>query len=421
MISIPYGKGQLCWEFPYDGLLTSRVDQLKSEKTGQELVEEAMAHPIGSPTLRELAVGKKSCTIIISDHTRPVPSRDILPPVLRQLRQGSPDIAVTLLVATGFHRLTTKEELTAKLGEEIASAETIRVHDAFDPDSNVQIGILPSGAPLVIDRAAVETDLLISEGFIEPHFFAGFSGGRKSVLPGVCDKTTVLGNHCGQFIASPFARTGVLEGNPLHTDMVAAAEMAKLAFIVNVVIDEGKKTVAAFAGDFRQAHEAGTAFLRQYCEVEAIPGDIVVTSNGGAPLDQNIYQSVKGLTAAEASAKEGAVLIMCAQLADGTGGQGFYTSLRDCESPEAHFAQCAATPQNETIPDQWESQILARILMKHRVIYVSRPEMEQTLREMKLEYAPTLEAALTMAKADKGENASITVIPNGISVIVKEK
>ena len=421
MISIPYGKGQLSWELPYDGLLTSRVDQLKSEKTGQELVEEAMAHPIGSPTLRELAVGKKSCTIIISDHTRPVPSRDILPPVLRQLRQGSPDIAVTLLVATGFHRLTTKEELTAKLGEEITSAETIRVHDAFDPDSNVQIGILPSGAPLVIDRAAVETDLLISEGFIEPHFFAGFSGGRKSVLPGVCDKTTVLGNHCGQFIASPFARTGVLEGNPLHTDMVAAAEMAKLAFIVNVVIDEGKKTVAAFAGDFRQAHEAGTAFLRQYCEVEAIPGDIVVTSNGGAPLDQNIYQSVKGLTAAEASAKEGAVLIMCAQLADGTGGQGFYTSLRDCESPEAHFAQCAATPQNETIPDQWESQILARILMKHRVIYVSRPEMEQTLREMKLEYAPTLEAALTMAKADKGENASITVIPNGISVIVKEK
>ena len=421
MISIPYGKGQLSWELPYDGLLTSRVDQLKSEKTGRELVEEAMAHPIGTPTLRELAVGKKSCTIIISDHTRPVPSRDILPPMLRQLRQGNPDIQITLLVATGFHRLTTKEELTAKLGEEIASAETIRVHDAFDPDSNVQIGILPSGAPLVIDRAAVETDLLISEGFIEPHFFAGFSGGRKSVLPGVCDKTTVLGNHCGQFIASPFARTGVLEGNPLHTDMVAAAEMAKLAFIVNVVIDEGKKTVAAFAGDFRQAHEAGTAFLRQYCEVEAIPGDIVVTSNGGAPLDQNIYQSVKGLTAAEASAKEGAVLIMCAQLADGTGGQGFYTSLRDCESPEDHFAQCAATPQNETIPDQWESQILARILMKHRVIYMSRPEMEQTLREMKLEYAPTLEAALTMAKADKGENASITVIPNGISVIVKEK
>ena len=421
MISIPYGRGQLSWDFPCDGLLTSRVDALKSDKTGRELVEAAMANPIGSPRLSQLAAGKKTCTVIISDHTRPVPSRDILPPMLRALREGNPDIQITLLVATGFHRLTTKAELAAKLGEEIASSETIRVHDAFDPDSNVQIGILPSGAPLVIDRAAVETDLLVSEGFIEPHFFAGFSGGRKSVLPGVCDKTTVLGNHCGKFIASPYARTGVLEGNPLHADMVAAAEMAKLAFIVNVVIDEEKKTVAAFAGDFRQAHEAGTAFLRQYCEVEAIPGDIVVTSNGGAPLDQNTYQSVKGLTAAEASAKEGAVLIMCAELADGTGGEGFYTSLRDCESPRAHFERCAATPQNQTIPDQWESQILCRILMKHRVIFVSRPEMETTLREMKLDYAPTLEAALAMAKADKGENASITVIPNGISVIVKEK
>lgn len=419
MISIPYGKSHISCDLPYNALLTSRVDQLKSEKSGLQLVEEAMAHPIGSPALSELAVGKNRCTIIISDHTRPVPSRDILPPMLRQLRQGNPDIAITLLVATGFHRLTTKEELTAKLGEEIAGTETIVVHDAFDPGRNVQIGVLPSGAPLVIDRAAVETDLLVSEGFIEPHFFAGFSGGRKSVLPGVCDKTTVLGNHCGEFIASPYARTGILEDNPLHTDMVAAAKMSKLAFIVNVVVDEEKKTVAAFAGDFQKAHEAGTRFLRQYCEVQAVPGDIVVTSNGGAPLDQNIYQSVKGLTAAEASAKEGAVLIMCAYLADGTGGEGFYQSLKTCESPAAHFAQCAATPQDQTIPDQWESQILARILMKHRIIFVSRPEMAQTLREMKLDYAPNLPTALSMARKDRGDDATLTIIPNGISVIVK--
>ena len=303
MISIPYGKTHLTYPYPYNGLLTSRVDQLKSSKPGRQLVEEAMAHPIGSRPLWELAAGKKTCTIIISDHTRPVPSKDILPPMLAQLRRGNPDIQVTLLVATGFHRPTTTLELEAKLGPEIAGREKILVHDAFDPVSNVEIGILPSGAPLVLDRAAVETDLLIAEGFIEPHFFAGFSGGRKSVLPGVCDKTTVLGNHCGEFIASPYARTGILEGNPLHTDMVAAAEMAKLKFIVNVIIDDDKKTVAAFAGDFRAAHEAGVAFLRPYCEVKAVPGDIVITSNGGAPLDQNIYQSVKGLTAAEASAR----------------------------------------------------------------------------------------------------------------------
>ena len=418
-IAIPYGKGHLACDIQPNGLLVSRIDQLKSEKSGLEIVEQAMENPIGSKPLQELAVGKKTCTIIISDHTRPVPSRDILPPMLKALRQGNPEIEITLLVATGFHRLTTKAELVNKLGQEIAENEKIVVHDAFNAGSNVEIGILPSGAPLVIDRMAVETDLLVSEGFIEPHFFAGFSGGRKSVLPGVCDKTTVLGNHCGEFIASPYARTGILENNPLHTDMVAAAEMAKLQFIVNVVIDDDKKTVAAFAGCFRQAHQAGTDFLRPYCEVQAVPGDIVITSNGGAPLDQNIYQSVKGLTAAEASAKEGAVLIMCAALADGTGGEGFYTSLRDCESPKAHFEQCVATPQSETIPDQWESQILARILMKHRVIFVSRPEMEKTLREMKLDYAPDLNTAIAMAKEEKGENATVTLIPNGISVIVK--
>lgn len=418
MIPIPYGKTHIACEIPANAVLTSRIEELASSRSGLELVEEAMANPIGSSPLEELAAGKKTCTIIISDHTRPVPSRDILPPMLKALRKGNPDIAITLLVATGFHRPTTTAELEAKLGPEIAGKEKIIVHDAFDPVSNMEIGVLPSGAPLVIDRAAVETELLVSEGFIEPHFFAGFSGGRKSVLPGVCDAVTVLGNHCGEFIASPYARTGILEGNPLHIDMVAAAELAKLQFIVNVVINDEKKTVAAFAGDFRAAHAAGVAFLRPYCQVSAVPGDIVITSNGGAPLDQNIYQSVKGLTAAEASAKKGAVLIMCADLADGTGGEGFYQSLKNCETPAAHFAQCAATPQNQTIPDQWESQILARILMKHRVIFVSRPEMEQTLREMKLEYAPDLETAVAMAKQDKGENAQITMIPNGISVMV---
>ena len=420
MIAIPYGKSHLDVAFPYNGLLTSRVDELKSDRTGRELVEEAMASPMGTPTLAALAAGKKRCTIIISDHTRPVPSRDILPPMLAQLRQGNPEIRVTLLVATGFHRLTTTAELEAKLGKEIAGSEKIVVHDAFDPESNVQIGVLPSGAPLVIDRLAAETDLLVSEGFIEPHFFAGFSGGRKSVLPGICDQVTVLGNHCSRFIDSQYARTGILRNNPLHRDMLAAAHMAKLAYIVNVVIDEDKNPVAAFAGEMEQAHEAGCDFLSRYCEVRAAPADIVITSNGGAPLDQNIYQCVKGLTAAEASAKEGAVLIMCAGLADGHGGEGFYRSLCDCESPDALYQSIMATPQNETIPDQWESQILARILMKHRVIFVSPHEREALLREMKLDWAPDLDTAIAMAREEKGADALVTVIPNGVSVIVKK-
>lgn len=420
MIAIPYGKSHLDVAFPYNGLLTSRVDELKSDRTGRELVEEAMASPMGTPGLAALAAGKKRCTIIISDHTRPVPSRDILPPMLAQLRQGNPEIQVTLLVATGFHRLTTTAELEAKLGKEIAGSEKIVVHDAFDPESNVQIGILPSGAPLVIDRTAVDTDLLIAEGFIEPHFFAGFSGGRKSILPGVCDKTTVLGNHCGAFIASPYARTGILEGNPLHRDMVAAAEMAKLAYIVNVVIDEEKKVAAAFAGDPFQAHETGCAFLKGYCRVKPQrKGDIVITSNGGAPLDQNMYQSVKGLSAAEAAAAPGAVLIISSRCNDGTGGESFYHALHDCDTLENLMKRILATPMDKTDPDQWEYQILCRMMLKHRIIFVSDPSMQKTVEEMKLEYAPDLNTALDRAYADKGRDAHLVVIPNGISVIVE--
>lgn len=382
------------------------------------MVREALASPIGSKGLEELARGAHGCTIIISDHTRPVPSRDILPPVLETLRRVNPGIKIILLVATGFHRGTTPEELRQKLGDELMARETVIVHDCRDEQANVRIGVLPSGAPLGINRLAVETDLLISEGFIEPHFFAGFSGGRKSVLPGVCDQATVLGNHCSRFIDSEFARAGILDGNPIHRDMVAAARLANLAFVVNVVIDEEKRTAAAFAGDMEKAHEAGCGFLRRYCAVKAEPADIVVTSNGGAPLDQNIYQCVKGLTAAEASAKDGAVLIICAGLADGHGGEGFFRTLRDCESPAALYAGIMATPQERTIPDQWESQILARILMRHRVIFVAPERQKGLLHDMKLDWAKDLSSAMEMAKNETGPDASVTVIPNGVSVIV---
>lgn len=418
MVHIPYGKTVIDSDENGAAVLTSSIGELKAAGSGSAIVREAMEHPIDSPHLSELAKGKRNCVIIISDHTRPVPSRDIIPNMLRELREGNPDIEVTLLVATGFHRPTSTTELEAKLGKEIMDECRIFVHDCRDKASNVQIGVLPSGAPCVIDRLAAETELLIAEGFIEPHFFAGFSGGRKSVLPGVSDRVTVLGNHCSKFIDSPRSRTGILDGNPIHADMIAAARMAKLAYIVNVVIDEDKKTVAAFAGNFETAHRRGCDFLMGYCHVKPKPADIVITSNGGAPLDQNLYQCVKSMTAAEASCREGGAIIVCAECADGHGGEGFYNSLKDCESAAALYAQFMATPQDKTLPDQWESQILARILMHHPVIFVSRPEMKEMIEEMKMHYAPTLDEAVSMAKSWGLEN--VTVIPNGVSVVVRE-
>lgn len=418
MLQIPYGTTSIEFDETGASVLASKISELKAEGNGLSIVKAAMENPIDSPGLSVLAKGKKTCVIIISDHTRPVPSKDILPNMFAELREGNPDIDITLLVATGFHRPTTTEELRGKLGNDIYENTKIVVHDCRDAGSNVQVGILPSGAPCVIDKLAAEADLLVAEGFIEPHFFAGFSGGRKSVLPGICDQVTVLGNHCSRFIDSEFSRTGILDGNPMHEDMLAAARLAKLQYIVNVVIDEDKKTVAAFAGNYVTAHRAGCDFLLSYAKVKPAYADIVITSNGGAPLDQNIYQCVKGLTAAEATCKPGGVIIDCVECADGHGGQSFYDTLHDCESAAALYDSIMMTPQDKTIPDQWESQILARILKNFTVIMVTRPELKPMVEEMKMRYAASLDDAIAMAK-DMGKQ-SITVIPNGISVIVSE-
>ncbi len=398
------------------------MDQLTSDRTGIEIVREAMENPIDSPRLCELAKGKEDCVIIISDHTRPVPSRDILPNMIRELREGSPDIKITLLVSTGFHRPTTVEELRNKLGDELFEEfkDNIVVHDAHDPSRNVKVGSLPSGPDCIIDKVAMNTQLLVSEGFIEPHFFAGFSGGRKSILPGVADAVTVMGNHCSKFIDSPYSRTGILDHNPMHEDMLAAARMAKLAYIVNVVIDEDKKTVAAFAGNFETAHRRGCDFIADYVCVKPAYADIVITTNGGYPLDQNAYQSPKGMTAGEATAKDGAVIIMLASCSDGTGGDFFYHIIADEPDIETAYQKFLATPQEKTAPDQWCSQILARIVRKYKVIFVANEDQKDMIEGLKMEYAPSLEAAYRRAREIKGEDASLTCIPNGISVVVRD-
>lgn len=422
-VNFLYGKTTLDLEVPDNTpVLTSNIDELRSDKSGYDIVAEAMENPIDSPRLFELAKGKPDCTIIISDHTRPVPSQDILPHMIHELRMGNPDIQITLLVATGFHRQTTVEELRSKLGDTLYKEfkDHIIVHDAHDPERNAKVGKLPSGPDCIVDKVALNASLLVAEGFIEAHFFAGFSGGRKSVLPGVCDAVTVMGNHCSKFIDSPYARTGILDKNPFHEDMVAAAEMAHLAFICNVVIDEDKKTVAAFAGHFNSAHRKGVDFLSNYCVVKPAPADIVITTNGGYPLDQNAYQCSKGMSAGEATANPDAVMIMLATCSDGHGGEQYYRSIAEAESAQAFYDQCMATAQEDTLPDQWCAQIYCRILCKHKVLFVAEPEQEKMITDMKAEYFPTLEAAYAHARELKGEDASLTCIPNGISVIVRD-
>ena len=421
-LHFPYGKETLSIDIDdknLKGVLVSSLHDYKSQKSPKDLVEEALMNPIGSERLSKLSEGKKKVVLICSDHTRPVPSKVIVPPMLREIRKGNPDAEVTIVISTGCHRATTREELIAKFGEEIVEKENIVIHKA-DESPVTFLGILPSGGELLINSMVAEADLVCSEGFIEPHFFAGFSGSRKSILPGVASRTTVLANHCSEFIASPYSRTGILEGNPIHRDMVWAARKAKLAFICNVVINSEKEPIYAVAGDVEKAHEEGCRFLSSLCRVKAATADIVISTNGGYPLDQNIYQAVKGMTAAEATVREGGVIIMLAASNDGLGGDDFYHQMADEKDIHKTMALFLSRGRNETVPDQWQTQIFLRILMKATVVYVSSAP-DGIVEDLHMVPAHSLEEALEKARKIVGKaDATITAIPDGVSVIVEE-
>ena len=239
-------------------------------------------------------------------------------------------------------------------------------------------------------------------------------------MPGIASKKTVLWNHNAKFIANKNSRAGNLEDNPIHRDMLFAAKQAKLEFILNVVINGEKKVIKAFAGDLEEAHAYGCKLVKEIAQVKPIYSDIVITTNGGYPLDQNIYQTVKGMTAGEACVNEGGVIIICSSCADGTGGEFFYKLLADNPSAKVAYEKLNDVEPKDTEFDQWEAQILARILTKATAFIVSDKCDPKIITDMHIRHAYTLEEALSEARKIVGEDKKITVIPDGISVIVKE-
>ena len=401
------------------GTLVSRVESYQPAMSQQDLVEASLDHPIGSPRLEELVRGKKNIVIISSDHTRPVPSKIITPVLLRRIRAAQPGANIKILVATGFHRPSTHQELIDKYGQEIVDREQIVMHISTDDNAMVKIGTLPSGGECIVNRIAAEADLLLAQGFIEPHLFAGFSGGRKSVLPGISSYKTIMANHCSEFINSPNTRPGILKDNPIHKDMVYAAKTAGLRFIVNVILNGDRNIIASFSGDLEKAHATGCEFLTSLASVNKVHSDITVVSNGGYPLDQNIYQAVKGLTSAEATNKENGIIIMVAGLSDGTGGKGFYNNLTQVKTPLDFLDRVSRVGRNQTVADQWESQVLARILSHHHVIMVSDLIKPEIVTAMHMEHAKSFDEALRRAYELQGQDARVAVIPDGLAVVVR--
>ena len=422
-IKIPYYTTSLdlhIQEENLEAVINAKTDDYDPGKSETELVEEALANPIGTLPLRELARGKKKVTLVTSDHTRAVPSKLTLPILLREIREGNPDADITILIATGLHRPTTEAEQRRMFGDAIVDNEKIVVNEAFKDEDFAYVRGLPSGAELWVNKVALDCDLLITEGFIEPHFFAGFSGGRKSILPGICNAATVNENHSYKAISSPYSTTGVLAHNPIHEDMVCAARAVNVQFILNVALNAEKKVIAAFAGDLEEAHAEGVAFVRKLAQCPSVTGDIVITSNGGYPLDQNLYQSPKAVATAEACCADGGVIIMCASCFDGMGGTHFEKLIVRGTVDEID-EYLSRIPPKETIPEQWCAQIYSRILKKHRIILVTTYLDHELVRKANMIPASSPDEALAMAYEMMGKDARVVVIPDGVAVLaVKE-
>lgn len=419
-IKIPYYTSSMdlhIEEKKLKAIIETKLHNTSKTIDGTELVKDALKNPIGTKRLKDIAVGKKKVLIVTSDHTRAVPSKITLPILFSEIRAGNPNADITILIATGLHRETTIEEQRSMFGDAIVDNEKIEINKAFEADEFVHICKLPSGADFNVNHLAAECDLLVTEGFIEPHFFAGFSGGRKSILPGICSQETIKENHSFKAVASPFAKAGMLKNNPIHEDMVYAAKAINVQFILNVALDSEKNIIAAYAGDLVQAHEAGCSFVNDISRCNVITGDIVITSNGGYPLDQDLYQSPKAVATAEACAGENGVIIMCASCIEGMGGTHFEKLIVSGTVEEIEERLSKISPK-DTIPEQWCAQIYSRILKKHKVILVTTYLDHDIVRKANMIPASNADEALAIAYELKGKDAKVVVIPDGVSVLV---
>ena len=390
----------------------------KPENSAEDIINTALLNPIGSPGLTMLSQTAKKILIITNDNTRPMHSAVTIPAIINNFAYSDSHYDITILIATGLHRAMTHDEIIEQFGEELYRKYRIVNHDARDNTSLVSFGIMSTCNELFLNKLVSESDLVIAEGFIEPHFFAGFSGGRKSILPGVAGEKTILKNHKPEFIANPFARQAVLLGNPIHDELIEAAKMSGLKFILNIAYNSDKQILKAFAGDPVEAHREGCRFVEEMMTISCEPADIVVTSNNGYPLDRNLYQTVKGIETASRIVKKNGVIVIAARCEDHVEHEHFKELILSC-STVSDLHEKMSLPPNDI--DKWQVQILARILAGNKVILVSEGIERELAERMFFTYADTIDEAMEIALCDCGRDASICIIPDGPVIIPKSK
>ncbi len=416
-VRLAYGKTGLEVSLPDGGRVdVVRPTHVEALADPAGAVRDALRHPIGARPLRELVKPSDRVGIVCNDITRATPYPAILPVLLEELSHV-PDSHVTLLIATGTHRANTPEELRTMFGAQAVGRFRIVQNDACDPDSHALVGTTASGDEIWVHKEYLRCDVRILTGFIEPHFFAGFSGGGKAVMPGLALLETVLRNHSARNLDHPRATWGVTRGNPVWEEVREAALMAGPAFLLNVALNRDRRITAVFAGDLVRAHEQGCAYVARHALVSVkAPYDIVLTSNSGYPLDLNLYQSVKGMSAAARIVKQGGAIIVAADCWDGIPDHGQYKKLLfESAGPASLLAKVRAG--GYPCQDAWQAQIHALVCEKADVHLYSHNLTDEDITRALLQPCRDITATVTRLLDSYGRHASVCVLPEGPQTI----
>jgi len=409
-VNLAYGSGHLPIEVPDDRTTViepAHIDGLADEKAA---VLDALQNPIGSqPLLERISPDAKIC-IAFTDITRATPNDRIIPWLLEHL--GGPNDNITLLNQLGTHRPNTREELETMLTREVVANYRVLNHEPENPEALVQVGTTADGTPALLNRHIVEADLRIITGFIEPHFFAGFSGGVKGIMPGCAGLETVMSNHGAKNIGDPQATFGVTVGNPLWEELRDIALKTGPSFLLNITLNEQRDITNVFAGDIIEAHKTGCVFVKKSAmQPLEQPFDIVVTTNSGYPLDLNLYQGVKGMSAGARVLKEGGTLILAAECREGVpDGSPLDDLLRSAGSIEEILAMLS-TP-GFVRPEQWQAQIQALVQRRAEVLVCCELD-DATLRACHLAPCADINAEVAKRLAKLGADARVAVLPQG--------
>ena len=411
-IELPYGDSCLKAKIPTKHLsyvLNSKY--IKGLDNEREAITNSLRAPIGCPPLRDSLNKNDKVVVMVTDNTRPCPDDRLLPPILAELEAKIPRENITIMVAVGLHPPLDKQELVKKLGRDIVENYNVINHDV---NQCVYIGTTSRGTPVDINTRVVEADFRLSTGFIEPHWFAGFSGGRKSIAPGVFSVRSAYKNHSYKMLDHPCSVSGIIQGNIVHEDLVEQAIMAKLNFIVNVILNKDREITHIVTGDPLKAHKIGCEIESDIATVKAPHKvDITITSNSGYPLDLDLYQTCKGMNTASKITRDGGSVIIASACGDGKGPEEFVELHASVSSPKEVLQKIR---REEPIGVQWQNQILARDQLRNDFYLVS--ELEDSIIEaMMITPIRTIEQGLEKAFKILGSDAEIAVIPEGPLVV----